>query len=357
MLRLVSFATALAVLAYISVGCASAPEHLPRVETPDCVDRAVNEFIKATETVPQERGSITLHSIMLVQHGKVIAERWMNGAGPDIPHELYSVSKTFTSSAIGLAIAEGKLSLSDKVVSFFPDDLPGSVSENLAAMTVRDLLTMSCGHSCEPGEGYSYDSDWVKMFLAHPVEHVPGTHFLYNSVGTYMLSAILQKVTGEKLLDYLDARLFQPLRISKPVWDESHQGITCGGWGLKLTTEDMAKMGQLLLQGGRWYGRQILPADWVKEMSSFQAASAPSGAPIEKLTELGLTKEKSDWVQGYGYQMWLCRHGAFRADGLKGQYIIILPEKDAVIVLTTDTNLYQPYIDIVWDKLLPALQG
>ena len=332
---------------------------LPRAaQTPKEVSEAVDAFIEATETVPQDPEHITLHSIMILKHGEVVEERWLNGAGPDIPHTMWSVSKTFTSAAAGLAIRDGKLRLEDKVVSFFPDELPAKVSENLAAMTVRDLLTMTCGHDSEPRAVRSSNdpkASWTKAFLAQEVPHKPGEYYLYNSMGTYMVSAIVQKVTGEKVGDYLNMRLWQPLHIEKPQFDESPQGISCGGWGLHLKTEDMAKMGQLLLQGGVWNGAQILPADWVKEMSSYQVPSAPSGTRFEDLEKAGLNKDNNDWVQGYGYQMWICRHGAFRADGANGQYIMVFPDKDAVLVLTTDSNLYQPYLDIVWEYLYPVL--
>jgi len=329
---------------------------LPRGGQEPALTKAVDEFINATETLPQAPDHITLHSIMVLRDGKVVEERWMNGAAPYIPHVMHSVSKTFTSAAVGLAISEGKFALNDKVISFFPDKVPSEISENLNAMTVRDLLTMTCGHHSEPSaRNVSPDLDWVTAFLAHPVEHTPGTYYLYNSVGTYMLSAIVQKTTGEKVVDYLDTRLFQPLGIDRPWWDESPQGINCGGWGLYVKTEDMAKLGQLLLQGGVWNGQQVLPAEWVKEMSSYQVPCIPAGADPEHLEEAGLSVETSDWMQGYGYQMWMCRHDAYRADGANGQYIIVFPKKNVVLVLTTDSNQYQQYLDLVWEYLLPAL--
>ena len=330
---------------------------LPRVETPAAVSEAVDAFINATETVPVAPDHITLHSIMILKHGNVVYERWLNGEGPDKPHVMYSVSKTFTSAAAGLAISEGKLKLDDKVISFFPDDLPENISDNLAAMTVRDLLTMTGGHDTEPSmdPGQAKAMTMTRLFLGHEVLHTPGEFYLYNSLGTYMVSAIIQQVTGERVNDYLDIRLWQPLGIEKPRFDRSPQGINFGGWGLYLKTEDMAKMGQLLLQGGKWNGVQVLPEDWVREMSSYQVPSAPSGTRFDELEQAGLNKDNNDWVQGYGYQMWVCRHGAFRADGANGQYIIVFPEKDAVLVLTTDSNLYQPYLDLVWEYLLPIL--
>ena len=170
-----------------------------------------------------------------------------------------------------------------------------------------------------------------------------------------MLSAIVQKVTGEKVLDYLTTRLFEPLHIDKPRWDESPQGISAGGWGLYLKTEDLAKMGQLLLQNGKWKGKQIIPAEWVYEMSKKQVESINPGTRLEQAEERGMTKETSDWMQGYGYQMWRCRPGCFRADGARGQYIIVVPDKNAVIAITSDVEDLQGELNLVWEKILPAI--
>ena len=260
-----------------------------------------------------------------------------------------SVSKTFTSTAVGFAIAEGKLKLDDKVISFFPDKLPAEVSDNLKEMTVRHLLTMNCGHDTDPTRDVrgKQDADWVKEFLAWPVEHKPGTFFCYNSVGTYMLSAIVQKVTGEKIVDYLWPRLFRPLGIVNVRWEESPQGVNTGGWGLYLKTEDLAKMGLLLLQDGKWQGKQVLP--------EAQVPSLPAGVRPEWLKKMKMTPKNSDWLQGYGYQMWRCRHNAFRADGANGQYILVLPDKDAVIVVTAHLPDMQAELNLIWKYLLPAL--
>lgn len=170
-----------------------------------------------------------------------------------------------------------------------------------------------------------------------------------------MLSAIVQKITGEKLMDYLTPRLFEPLHIKDATWDENPDGINFGGWGLTIKTEDMAKLGQLFLNEGKWNGKQLVSAEWLKEMGSFQVESSPSGTPYEMREAYGLTKDNNDWVQGYGYQMWMCRHDAFRADGYAGQYIMIFPKRNTVLVLTTKSSLYQPYMDLIWEYLLPVL--
>ncbi len=322
---------------------------LPRAETPDSVTAAMEGFFEQVEA-----DSMDIHSVMIVKNGSVIYSKWQSQGADSLPHVLHSVSKTFTATAVGLAIADGKMALTDKVIDYFPDKLPDEVSDNLQAMTIRDLLTMSCGHDEEP-RITTPEEDWASTFLAHPVEHEPGTFYLYNSLGTYMLSAIVQQVTGEKVVDYLTPRLFEPLHIDKPKWEESPQGINCGGWGLYLKTEDLAKMGQLLLQKGEWNGRQLIPAEWVEEMSKKQVESINPGTRLEDAAAKGMTVETSDWMQGYGYQMWRCRPGCFRADGARGQYIIVVPDKNAVIAITSDVEDLQGELNLVWEHILPIL--
>ncbi len=324
---------------------------LPRAETPDTVAKAMDSFFqKALED------SMDVHSVMIVKDGQVIYSQWQSEGVDSVPHVLHSVSKTFTATAVGLAIADGKMKLTDKIIDYFPDKLPDNTSDNLKAMTVRDLLTMSCGHDDDPtGIVRDGEQDWVEAFLSYPVKHEPGTFYCYNSLGTYVLSAIVQQVTGEKVVDYLTTRLFNPLHIDTPRWEESPQGINTGGWGLYLKTEDLAKMGQLLLQKGEWNGQQIIPADWVAEMSKKQVESINPGTRMEQAAERGMTVETSDWMQGYGYQMWRCRPGCFRADGANGQYIIVIPEKNAVIAITSNVQDLQGELNLVWDNILPVL--
>ena len=323
---------------------------IERAEPDDVLNAAMEKYLQGAKDK-----KLNVQSVMVLQHGKVLYEKWLNGGEPQKPHVLNSVSKTFTAAAVGLAIGEGLLSLDDKVVSFFPDDLPDTPSENLKKVTVRDLLTMSCGHDSEPRRGGNGES-WTKSFLAWPVEHEPGSYFCYNSLGTYMLSAIVQKATGQKIVDYLQPRLFDPLGVDAPRWDESPQGINCGGWGLYLKTEDLAKMGQLLLQQGKWNGKQILPEEFAVQAALKQTACSPSWIRFDEIDKSGLTPDNSDWVLGYGYQIWRCRHNAYRADGAGGQYIIVIPEKDAVVVNTADLQDMQAELNLVWDYILPALK-
>ena len=281
-----------------------------------------------------------LHGVVVVRHGQVIAEGWWAPYDAEHQHMLYSLSKSFTSSAVGLAIAEGKLSLDDLVLKFFPDDAPTNASANLQAMRVHDLLMMSTGQVDEPPTTPGLVSP--QSFLAQPVPFLPGTHFKYNTAASFMLSAIVQKVTGQTVLEYLRPRLFAPLGIEQPVWDTNFQGISLGGYGLRVRTEDIAKFGQLYLQHGNWQGQQLLPADWVAMATTRQTSNG--------------SNPDSDWNQGYGFQFWRCRHGAFRGDGAFGQYCLVMPDQDTVVAINSGVKDMQAVLNMIWDKLLPALQ-
>ncbi len=299
-------------------------------------------FLKALETSKHE-----FHSLMVVRHGHVVAEGWWAPYAADLNHMLYSLSKSFTSTAVGFAKTEGKLSVNDSVISFFPDRCPDTISDNLRALKIKDLLTMSVGHAQDSTPTITKEEDWVKSFLSLPIQNQPGTVFLYNSGATYMLSAIVQKVTGQKMIDYLQPRLFEPLEIDGMTWETCPRGINTGGWGLSTRTEGLAKFGQLYLQKGVWNGRQVLPAAWVEEATTFKIQQP--GADLEK------QKRESDWHQGYCYQFWRCRHNAFRGDGAFGQYTIVMPEQYAVIAITSESPSMQGELDLVWQHLLPAM--
>ena len=351
------YATVLLFLLLLA-SCTKPTDPLPRGKASVALDEAFASYLQAVADSSEQ-----LHSIMVVQHGKVLEEKFFV---PDTAHILNSVSKTFTSTAVGFAIQEGLLSLDDRIVDLFPESLPDQVSDTLARMTLRHLLTMNSGHGTDPTYAVrSGEGDWIKKFMEWPIAYEPGTCYCYNSLGTYVLSAAVQKVTGERVVDYLEPRLWQPLGIAKPYWLESPAGINTGGWGLFLHTEDLARMGLCLLQGGKFRGRQVIPADWVREMSAAQVPSVSAGVNEKQVEEIRtdpsnpfyayFDPELSDWQQGYGYQMWRCRHGAFRADGANGQYILVLPEQDAVIVTTAHIPNMRQELNLIWDYLLPAL--
>jgi len=285
------------------------------------------------------------HSLMVVRHGKVVAEGWWAPNGRELNQTLFSLSKSFTSTAVGLAVEEGHFGLDDYVLSFFPAETPAKVSPNLAAMKVRHLLAMCTGHR-EPTDERVFggkDTNWVRSFLSLPVGEPPGTYFLYNSPATYMLSAIIQKRTGTKLIDYLRPRLFEPLGIENPTWEEDPRGINTGGFGLQVRTEEIARFGQLYLQKGIWGGRRLISAEWVEAATSFQIDNAPN--------------ENPDWALGYGYQFWRGRHDSYRGDGAFGQFCVVVPAEDLVIAVTAGTGWMHRVLDSIWEILLPGLRS
>ncbi|WP_213450625.1 serine hydrolase domain-containing protein [Rhizomonospora bruguierae] len=300
---------------------------------------AIESFLDAGEA-----GIDALHGMVLARHGRVVAEGRWRPYRAGLPHALFSVSKSFTWTGVGLAVHEGRLSLDDPVLKFFPDAAPAEVSDRLAAMRVRHLLTMTSGHTGETTELFTQrrDGDWARGFLELPVEHEPSVHFAYNSGASYLLSAIVQRRTGETLLDYLRPRLFDSLGIADPTWETCPRGISASGWGLALRTGELARFGQLYLNGGVFQGRQLVPAEWVREATAWQVSNGRPDAP-------------SDWSQGYGYQFWRCRHDAYRGDGAFGQFCLVLPEQEAVLAMTGGLWDMQVVLDLVWEHLLPAL--
>ncbi|GAB3896380.1 serine hydrolase domain-containing protein [Spirosoma agri] len=311
--------------------------------TPEAQGIASSSLLNFANAIEAQK--LNVHSLMVLRHGNIVAEGWWAPYAPDLKHTLYSLSKSFTSTAVGMAVAEKRLTVNDKVITFFPDDAPATVSDNLAAMRVKDLLSMATGHSKEPA--VRGDKNWVKAFLAQPVEHEPGTFFLYNSIATYMLSAIVQKLTGQTVLAYLKSRLFDPLAIEGADWEVDPNGINTGGWGLRLKTEDIAKFGQLYLQKGVWNGKRLIAADWIEDATKFEIQSKGGSRP----------KEENDWLQGYGYQFWRCRHDAYRGDGAFGQYCIVMPKDDMVVAITSETSDMQGILDNVWTHILGGVKG
>lgn len=290
-----------------------------------------------------EKQGIEMHSFMLLKKGKVVAEAWWKPYSKEFPHTLFSLSKSFTSTAVGFVVQDGLLSIEDDVCSYFPDNLPKIISDNLATMKVKHLLSMNTGHTKDTTDTMiNGGASYATTFLSLPVNKVPGTHFLYNTGASYMLSAIVQKITGITVNDLLIKSLYKPLGIDTPHWDSCPEGINLGGFGLSAKTEDIAKLGQLYLNRGIWNGKQLLSADWVEAASKFQSDNS--------------SMDDTDWSQGYGYQFWLCRHNAYRGDGAFGQYCIIMPKEDAVIAITSGISDMQAVLDSIWDILLPAMK-
>lgn len=312
---------------------------LPR-STPERQGVASESIMDFVQAIEEER--LELHSLMVVRNGCVVAEGWWAPYRAEYPHLLNSLSKSITSTAIGLAVQEGHLSLDHSVLSFFPERVTEAIAANMKGLKVRHLLSMSTGHSQDTTRAlWENGVDWVKAFLEIPIDREPGTHFLYNTGASYMLSAVLEKATGQKLLDYLRPRLFEPLGIDGVSSPACPQGTHVGGYGMSLTTEAIAKFGLLYLQEGIWEGKRILSEQWVREATGFQVANGDGG--------------QDDWSQGYGYQFWRCRHDAYRGDGAFGQFCVVLPKRNTVIAITAGLMEMQAVLDRVWQHLLPGL--
>jgi CubicO group peptidase (beta-lactamase class C family) len=315
---------------------------LPR-STPQAQDVSAGRILDFVNAVERELDAV--HSMMIVRHGYVIAEGWWHPYSAELTHSMYSLSKSFASTTVGFAVSEGLFSLDDRVIDLLPKDAPSEVSDHLASLLVRHLLTMTMGHDVETLNALARAThhNWTASILAAPIADPPGTRFMYDSGATYLLSAIIFEVSGETLLEYLTPRLFEPLGIDGAHWESCPRGINTGGWGLNVRTEDVAKLGQLYLQGGEWEGKQLLEADWVAEATSAQVPNAGPGT-------------NPDWSQGYGYQFWQGRHG-YRGDGAFGQFCLVLPEFDAVVALTSGLGDMQAELDAVWKHLLPAFDS
>lgn len=271
---------------------------------------------------------IRIHSVMLLRHGKIIAEGSFRPYSGSYAHMMFSLSKSVTGMAIGMAVKEGLVSLDEKIVDIFSDKGVLFRSPKINNITVRHLLNMTSGVKFNE-VGSVVEKDWVKAYLQSDCSFEPGNEFYYNSMNSYLLSAIVCKRTGMGLKQYLTPRLFEPLGIHNVTWETCPLGIEKGGWGLYLRTVDMAKLGQLYLQNGRWndHGaeKQLIPQDWIEESTKIQTPT-----------------RETDHSSGYGYQIWnFAANKAYQFNGVFGQYVIVLPERDMVVAITSGSqNLF-----------------
>ena len=298
-------------------------------------------------------GELGAHSFMIVRDQQVVAEAWWAPYRRDYRHSLYSLTKSFTSTAIGFAVQEGLLTVNDPVLKFFPQLLPCKPCEYMTKMTIRDMLTMSTGHTTEPlgwkgiprsQEQRNDDEDHVYRFLTSYVNKEPGSHFLYNTPATFMCGAVLKAVTGQSVFDFLKPRLLDPLGITNYHSAVSKNGYNPAGFGGHFTTEDIAKFGIFLLNRGAWNGKQLLSTSWIDEATS----------PLADNSNQSSGRKES--MSGYGYQFWKCSPpGIYRGDGAFGQYCVVMPDQNAVVAITSGSRQMHLMLDALWDILLPEL--
>ncbi len=294
-------------------------------------------FLVAVQAEP----TIEPHSLMMVRHGRVVAQGWWAPFSRDRVQLLYSLSKSFTSTAAGFAVGEKLVDLDRTVLSYFPELDRDVVDPRSRALLVRHVASMASGHSAEAlGRAVAEDSaDLVRGFLRVAPDRDPGTVFAYNQPNTFTLGAIVQRVTGQSLTSYLRPRLFDPLGIGDAIWQHDVSGREIGFSGLYTGTEAVAALGQLYLDRGVWQGNRLLDEQWVADATRWHVSTAGESTP--------------DWQQGYGFQFWMSRHG-YRGDGAYGQFCLVLPEYDTVLAITAATRDMQLLLDTVWQYLLPA---
>ncbi len=311
---------------------------------PEAVGIDSNAIIDFIDAAAEQ--NIAMHSLMVLRHGKAAAELYWEPYCAQSLNHVYSFSKTLTSAAIGFAVDEGLISYDDRLCSFFPRYVDSGADEQIFSVTIEHLLTMTSGMVLVNEISAVMKDDWVRFFLNSDLSSFPGDRFCYNSLNTYMLAAVLRKVSGVGLVDYLTPRLFEPLGIKDIYSDKCPMGRDIGGWGIHIKTEDMAKFGQLLLMGGKLGDKQILPAKWVER--SIQPHSDPRDD--SKFPDSG------DCSSGYGYQIWINRdEKSFRADGMLGQFAVVLPELDSVVVTTAGCMDEYDVLNLIWDKIIPAI--
>lgn len=292
--------------------------------------------------------NLHVKNVVVRQEGNIIAKHDFEDEKPSL---LWSVSKTFTSMAIGIAISEGFLKLNNHVIDFFTDIPNNRVNDYHRKMTIHDLLCMGTGHAECPvikadwSKGQTWDI--CKLFFDEPIIFEPGTHFTYNNSATYMLSKIISIATGTNLDEYLYEKIFQYLDIPKPKWDTCPKGIPQGFSGLYLTAEQLSRFGQLILNKGVWNNKQLIPSSYIEQAISVQIETSDFNPYFAT----------ADHHQGYGYQLWMNSYpNSYRMDGLYGQYVVMLPDKKAVITyISNEFENMTGILELTWDTLVDKL--
>ncbi len=285
----------------------------------------INFFIRAIE-----KQKLNCEGIIVLQHGEKVAEhRWI----PEAPRNSFSVSKSFVSIAVGMAIDRGKISLDSRIADFFPEYCR-KAGKRLSVLTLEHLLSMTRGHRAFSRPPMVVDA------ITQPLAYQPGAHFVYDNGSTFLASAMFTKAMGLTVREFLLDALFRPLDIPDPQWPESSDGHTVGATGLALATSSLARFGQFLLRRGQWQNRQLVSSAWIDNAARPQANTR---------------SRRPDCDIGYGFGFWPCRHGCFRADGKDGQFVVILPRQDAVVAINSNEEKPYPILYSVWEEILPLL--
>ncbi len=311
-----------------------------RTSSPE--EQGVDHGMLAAMLAEVEQKKLNLQSLLVIRNGTLVSETYF-GTSQEVRHQLYSVTKSFVSTLIGIAMDQGKIDRLDRQIGdFFPEYAFANLDSQKQAMTLEDVLTMRTGLDWQEGDpAYMalYQSrDWVQFMLDKPMAGPPGDQFNYCSGCSHLLSAIVKKTTGMNTFDFAKKYLFKPLGITNVRWESDAKGTSIGGWGLELTPRDMAKLGYLFLRKGQWEGRQIVSAGWVE-------------AATQKHTG-------TDNPRGYGYQWWTHPTlAAYMALGRYGQTIFVMPELDLIVVTTAEMDNHDEIFRLIEEYIVPAAQG
>jgi len=325
------------------------PTEKPVVDTPIEVweDSGIDasECQKVVDRV-RLRSTEEIHALLVLKDGKIVYQWYEEGQDRTYMRNLWSASKSVTALAVGFAVKDHLLRVDDKLIDFFDkEELPEARPYYLMTVTIKNLLQMSSGFSEDilgKVEGGQI-TEPCKYMLSSNLTYKPGTTFSYNSMNAYLLSAVITKLTGKTMEEYLEEKLFEPLGIKQHIWEKTDEGYNMGGWGLHITTESMAKLGQFCVQKGKWDGNQLLSASWFDEMLSEQTSTS----------NINWGKE---YGYGYGYQVWgMSQPGCWRFDGAWGQEVIIIPDKNAVVVTNAHQNNLSPMFADIWSYIYPIL--
>jgi CubicO group peptidase (beta-lactamase class C family) len=299
----------------------------------------ISAFLDVLEGDPR----IEPHGLIIQRHGRRIVEGYWTPHTGDRRRLVYSLSKSFTGTALGLQLGEGRLSLDDLVSDHLAELFEGA-DPATGRMRIRHIASMATGHDRETFlEALAIDpADPVRGFFKIPPDAEPGSLFAYNQPPVLALATILQRLAGERLTEYLRPRVLDPLGISEFRWAQIRPGLDMGFSGVHTNLDAVARLGQLYLDDGVWDDRRILPTGWVADASAIHIANPQ--------------REEPDWQQGYGFQLWMSRHG-YRGDGAFGQYMVVLPEHDAVVAMFSCTDPMQAVLDAMWEHLLPAMEA
>ena len=294
-----------------------------------------------------QRRRLSVYGIRIIRDGKTVGSaQWAE----DIPHSVFSAAKGYLVTAVGIALNDGLLTLKDRPAEYFGGHLPDQLADGYERITLEHLLVMASGHDrallMKKDREVITGKDWIRYFFEQPLPYEPGTRFAYSNASSYIIGCMVQKAVGATLQDYVYEKIFSPMDIPYCEWMKCPLGYTFAPSGLYMCLDDLSKLGELYLGGGEFRGRRIVSADWVEKATQ-------NHIPSNRISSRGTGEDE---FHGYGYQFWMCRYpGVYRAFGSGGQFVIVVPDKNAIVATMGDEPDAQGILDAIWENVLPQL--